>query len=168
MLAKNTGFRRFWPNKVVLVNFGRNTGFGRFWPKNVVMVDSGSFWVVGGFLMSLLDSETGILGFFRLVCTEIRTSDLHRESWVSCHCTTCPAADSQKLSPVKPIYYWGGRPLGTKPSEVAIVQNLRNGLLVPMSETFPENSPVAPSYGQKSAPWGGMGVKHRTSPPAKI
>ena len=47
--------------------------------------------------------------------TGIRIRDLHHKSWVSCHCTTYPAAVFQKLSLVKPIYYLGGRPLGTKP-----------------------------------------------------
>ena len=57
--------------------------------------------------LGFCDFSTGSVG--------IQTRDLHRESWVSCHCTTYPTAVFQKLSPVKPIYYWGGRPLGTKP-----------------------------------------------------
>ena len=52
---------------------------------------------------------------FSTASTGIRTQDLHHDSWVSCHCTTYPTGVFRKLSPVKPIYYWGGRPLGTKP-----------------------------------------------------
>ena len=36
----------FWPILTI------KTGFARFWPKNVILVDSGSFWVIWGCLMN--------------------------------------------------------------------------------------------------------------------
>ena len=52
----------------------------------------------------------------------------------------------------------------------SIAQNVRNGLPVPMSQKFPENSPVAPSYGPNTADqgWGGPEGGHPTElPPTK-
>ena len=43
------------------------------------------------------------------------------------------------------------RPQEAEPLEVARVRKLRNANALLMSQKFPENSPVAPSYGQKRA-----------------
>ena len=46
ILAGKSGFGRFWPKKVIVVDFDWEhwfltelTGLGRFWPKKVVLVD---------------------------------------------------------------------------------------------------------------------------------
>ena len=83
--------------------------------------------------------------------------------------------------PLKPVNreLW---PQQAEPSEVVVVQKLRNTNALPMSQKDPENPPVAPSYGQKTALGGyvvGYGYGYRygygygglnicTSPPAKI
>ena len=43
------------------------------------------------------------------------------------------------------------RPQEAEPSEVATVRKLRNANALPMSQEFPKNSPLAPSYGQRRA-----------------
>ena len=60
--------------------------------------------------------------------------------------------------PLKPVNR-EMRPQEAEPSEVAVVQKLRNGLPVPRSQKFPKNSPVAASYGQKML-YGGGGASH--------
>ena len=111
---------------MVLVDFGRKkwfssiltekTGFSRFWPKNVILADSGSFWVIWGFLMSFLNWKLYFLWIFEVnywFHGDSNPGPPVRESDIMTYTTT---TGFQKFSPVKPIYYLGGRPLGTKPA----------------------------------------------------
>ena len=63
------------------------------------------------------------------------------------------------------------RPQEAEPLEVAVAQKLRNAYAFPMGQNFPENSLVAPSYGQKPAleggGGGGGGSTHAAPPPPK-
>ena len=53
-------------------------------------------------------------------------------------------------------------------AKVAVVRELRNANAVPMSQRFPEKSPLAPSHGQRaSSEGGGGGGQHAHLPPAK-
>ena len=50
-VAPSYGLNDFWS----VGSLADKTGFGRFWPKNVILVDSESLWVIWGFLMSFLN-----------------------------------------------------------------------------------------------------------------
>ena len=113
ILTEKTGFGRFRPKKVGLVDFDRTNWFQSILSEKC---DSGSFWVIWGFLMSFLIWKLYFLWIFEVnYWFHGDSNPLQRENRTSCRCTTYTTTGFQKLSPVKPIYYWGGRPLGTKP-----------------------------------------------------
>ena len=108
ILAEKSGFRRFWLknwdfdwNNMVFGQFWpRKRVFGQFWPKTLVRAHLGSLGLIWACLGSEIgfhfcDLNTGPRG--------IRTQNLN--------VTIRLSVRFRKLSPVRPIYYWGGWPL---------------------------------------------------------